>query len=271
MPDHADRPRERTRSSVPGRRLVFGSLLLLLPLLPGAIWAKVEKPTSTAEEFFRLLAAQQFEAAAELLCASDRASAGQLQGGDLAVDLPKLLSDTFFLLQGQSNEAMLKKLQDGETVLPQRITFFVPGQYYVIGNFAVVFTRETYEISRANTGQVRDDPRKLWIDPTNVLSKVRDEAYFKQWWVWENDALTMPGLIWMVKERSEWKVDLFGGTVPRKAFKEILRWHFGRDVFEEEKPAPVKTGGAPRKPAAKGSPAPGGARTSPVPSGAAPR
>jgi hypothetical protein len=209
-------------------------------------WAKVEKPTVVAEEFFRLLAAQQYEAAADLLCAADRDSARQLQAQASAqapaVELPKLLADTFFLLQGQTNAAMVKKLQDGETILPQRITFFVPGQYYVIGNFAAVFTREIYELARADTGPVRDDPRKLWIDPTNVLSKVRDEAYFKQWWLWENESLTMPGLVWMVKERSEWKVDLFGATVPRKAFKEILRWHFGRDVFEEEKPAKAQPG-----------------------------
>ncbi len=259
MPDRAPRTRECRLAAGPGRRLLLGSVLLALAILPGTVWSKVEKPTLAAEEFFRLLAAQQYEPAADLLCASDRASASQLQAGDRKVDLAQLLSDTFFLLQGQSNTAMLKKLQDGETLLPQRISFFVPGQYYVIGNFAVVFTRETYEIARADTGPVRDDPRKLWIDPTNVLSKVRDEAYFKQWWVWENESLTMPGLIWMVKERSEWKVDLFGGTVPRKAFQEILRWHFGRDVFEEEKPAAAKPGGAPQKPAAQKAPASKGA------------
>jgi hypothetical protein len=166
------------------------------------------------------------------------------------LELSKLLADTFFLLQGQNNPAMLGKLQDGENILPQRIAFFVPGQYYIIGNFAVVFTRETYVLAHADTGPVRDDPRKLWIDPTNVLSKVRDEAYFKQWWVWQNDDLTMPGLLWLVKEKNDWKIDLFGGAVPRRAFQDILRWHFGRDVFEEEKPAAAAGTTAPSKPPA---------------------
>jgi hypothetical protein len=139
-------------------------------------------------------------------------------------------------MQGQDNAKMAKKSQDGETILPKKIGFFVPGQHYIVGNYAVVFTRETYELAHPDTGPVRDDPRKLWIDPTNVLSQVRDEAYFKQWWVWEDDRVTMPGLLWLVKERNKWRIDLYSGIVPRKAFYKILRWHFGRDVFEETKP-----------------------------------
>jgi len=229
----------------------------LLVALPAIVLAKTEKPTVVAEEFFRFLSQSDYESAADLLSAADHAAVRnlQVQTGEQAkqeLQLPKILTDTFFLMQGQNNNTEITKPQDGETIMPRRITFFVPGQYYIVGNFAAVFTRETYELAHADTGPVRDDPRKLWIDPTNVLSKVRDEAYFKQWWIWEEDRLTMPGLVWLIKEKNGWKVDLFGSAVSRKAFLDILRWHFGRNVFEEDNPKKEKSQpaqAAPAKPA----------------------
>jgi hypothetical protein len=50
----------------------------------------------------------------------------------------------------------------------------------------------------------------------------------------------MPGLIWMVKEKNLWKIDLFAGTVPRRAFDEDLHLYFGRDIFESDKSAKNK-------------------------------
>lgn len=231
----------------------FALVLTLGLALPGA--AKTEKPTFAAEEFFRALNQRQYEEAADLLSASDHAAVEQLGAragskSSRAVTLPAVLAQTFALMHGQANAAQSGKGREGETLMPQRIGFFVPGQYYVIGKYAAVFTRETYDIAHADTGPVRDDPRKLWIDPTNVLSKVRDEAYFKQWWVWEDDHLTMPGLVWLVREADGWKIDLFGGGVPRKAFADILRWHFGRDVFEEEKSKTPAASAAPANPPA---------------------
>jgi hypothetical protein len=233
-------------------------LTLITVLSPLSLWAKTEKPTVIAEEFFRLIASQEYAEAADYLSNADHAAVlklkKQMGKQGQGVNLEKIISESFYLVQGQTNPGMAKK-KDAETIMPQRISFFVPGQHYIVGNFAAVFTRETYEIARNDTGPVRDDPRKLWVDPTNVLSKVRDEAYFKQWWVWEGDRLTMPGLIWMVKEKNAWKIDLFAGTVPRRAFDKDLRLHFGRDVFEEaKKPAgastqPVKE--PPKKPAKK--------------------
>ncbi len=216
------------------------------------VTARVEKPSVIAEEFYRCLRYKRYTAAVELLSSADKRNFAAMQAGfassppGAASDesaaqtgsppqLADTLSEQFFLMYGRKNEKMIRKSQSGETIMPQRIGFFVPGQFYIIGNFAVVFTRETYEIAPADTGPVRDDPRKLWVDPTNELSKVRDEAYFKRWWVWEDNRLTMPGLLWMVKEKKKWKIDLFSGVVPRKAFRGILRWHFGREVFKEPK------------------------------------
>jgi len=216
------------------------------------VTARVEKPSVIAEEFYRCLRYKRYKAAVELLSSADKRNFAAMQAGfassppGAASDesaaqtsspprLADTLSEQFFLMYGRKNEKMIRKSQSGETIMPQRIGFFVPGQYYIIGNFAVVFTRETYEIDPADTGPVRDDPRKLWVDPTNELSKVRDEAYFKRWWVWEDNRLTMPGLLWMVKEKKKWKIDLFSGVVPRKAFRGILRWHFGREVFKVPK------------------------------------
>lgn len=243
------------RSSCYPRKSAGPALLLLSCLLIGVnpAWSKTEKPTLVAADFFRSLTLKQFDEAAALLCTADHQAAAELRKNAAAqkaqaVTLEKVLEESFFLLFGQQNAGMVKKNQDGETIMPQRIGFYVPGQYYEIGKFAVVFTRETYEIARADTGPVRDDPRKLWIDPTNALSKVRDEAYFKQWWVWEGDSLTMPGLVWMIKERNAWKIDFFGTAVPRKAFDKILFWHFGRSVFETEGEKPAASGAAPSGP-----------------------
>ncbi|MCD4814272.1 hypothetical protein K8S19_11345 [bacterium] len=228
---------------------LFGTIALGIGLFPFLADARTEKPTIVVEEFFRLINMKNFEDASELVTRADRRNVAALKikakkaakaGKQVAEppDMASILGDMFFLVQGQENKKMMKKSQDGETIMPEKIGFFVPGQFYIVGNFAVVFTREIYIIGRDNTGPVRDDPRKLWIDPTNELSKVRDEAYFKQWWVWEDNTLTMPGVIWLVKERREWRIDLLSGVVPRKSFKKILRWHFGRDVFEEEKKQP---------------------------------
>lgn len=236
-------------------------LVWLIASLPSSPAARTEKPSLVAEEFYRLLRMRQFDEASELLTQTDRDNIESLrkkaaqaaQGGKNAQSVPDaatILTDLFFLMFGNENQKMLKKAQDGETIMPERIGFFVPGQYYVVGNYAAVFTRETYEISPDNTGPVRDDPRKLWIDPTNELSKVRDEAYFKQWWVWEGERLVMPGILWLVKEKRNWRIDLLSGVVPREAFRKILRWHFGRDVFEEKKPEAAESG-QPAKPPAQ--------------------
>lgn len=230
---------------------VFPAMLGLVCLAAIPAWGKAEKPTTVAEEFFRLLAAKEYAEAGELLSSADQAAVATLKSHMGAkgknVNLEKILADSFYLMQSsQSNPGMVKK-NDAETIMPERITFFVPGQHYIVRNYAAVFTRETYEMAHNNTGPVRDDPRKLWVDPTNVLSKVRDEAYFKQWWVWEEDRLTMPGLLWMVKEKNVWKVDLFAGTVPRRAFDADLFLYFGRNVFEGEKAAKKKNEPAPKK------------------------
>jgi hypothetical protein len=211
--------------------------LTCLAVLPA--WAKTEKPTAVAEEFFRLLAAKDYAEAAELLSSADQAAVATLKSQMGAkgknVNLEKILADSFYLMQSADANPGMAHKKDAETIMPERVSFYVPGQHYVVRNFAAVFTRETYELAHNNTGPVRDDPRKLWIDPTNVLSKVRDEAYFKQWWVWEEDRLTMPGLLWMVKEKNDWKVDLFAGSVPRRAFDADLYLYFGRDIFENDK------------------------------------
>ncbi len=233
-------------------------LVWLIVFLPGPLAARTEKPSLVAEEFYRLLRLRQYDEATELLTTADRGNIAALrkkaaqaaESGKTTQPLPDaaaILTDLFFLMHGTENQKMLKKAQDGETIMPERIGFFVPGQYYVVGNYAVVFTRETYEISPDNTGPVRDDPRKLWIDPTNALSKVRDEAYFKQWWVWEGDRLVMPGILWLVKEKRDWRIDLLSGVVPREAFRKILRWHFGRDVFEEKPKTPAEAPAPPAK------------------------
>lgn len=217
---------------------------VLMIFAPQLSVAKIEKPTLTAEDFYRFIRAKRYEDAADLLSRADQRSFKNLQQKMKKAgkkkkaeqyDLAKLLEDQFFLVHGQSNKKMLKKAGDGETILPEKIGYFVPGQYYIVGNYAVVFTRETYELAHEKTGPVRDDPRKLWIDPMNDLSKIRDEAYFKRWWEWDKDFLSMPGVLWLVKERNEWRVDLISGTVPKKAFRGILKWHFGRDIFEETK------------------------------------
>ena len=241
---------------IPGKHDKFFIVLLcsicLIFGIAHVVSARVEKPSMIAEEFYRCLRYKKYKAAIDLLSSADKRNFAALQTGfpsrspDADPDgsavqtgapprLADILSEQFFLMYGQKNEKMIRKSQSGETIMPQRIGFFVPGQYYIVGNFAVVFTRETYEIAPADTGPVRDDPRKLWVDPTNVLSKIRDEAYFKRWWVWKDNRLTMPGLLWMVKENKQWKIDLFSGVVPRKAFRGILRWHFGREVFKEPK------------------------------------
>ncbi len=249
---------------------LLGSMCLIFGIVHEVI-ARVEKPSVIAEEFYRCLRYKRYKAVIQLLSSADKRNFAALQAGyasgsagaDVASDDPAahtgskprladILSEQFFLMYDRKNEMMTQKSQSGETIMPQRIGFFVPGQYYIVGNFAVVFTRETYEIARTDTGPVRDDPRKLWVDPTNELSKVRDEAYFKRWWIWEENRLTMPGLLWMVKENKKWKIDLFSGVVPRKAFRGILRWHFGRDVFKEPKSgtASGKSGPPKSKPSA---------------------
>jgi|GEM_PF-5596223 len=232
---------------------ILAALVLFATVNGRPAFAANQKPTEVVEDFFTFLQTKDYAAAAELLSSDDRKNFESLKAkaaaaGKPMMELSDVLANSFFLMQGQENSKMTKKAQDGETILPKRVGFFVPGQHYIVGNFAVVFTRETYELAHADTGPVRDDPRKLWIDPTNILSQVRDEAYFKQWWVWEEDRLTMPGLLWMVKERNKWRIDMYSGTVPRKAFDKILRWHFGRDVFEEQKPKPkAAAGGTPKK------------------------
>ncbi|NTV51782.1 MAG: hypothetical protein HGA76_02030 [Candidatus Firestonebacteria bacterium] len=235
------------------RRAISAALLGLTCLVQPA-WAKTEKPTAVAEEFFRLLAAKDYAQAAELLSSADQAAVAglksQMGSKGKNVNLEKLLADSFYLMQSADANTGMTRKNDAETIMPQRIAYFVPGQHYIVRNFAMVFTRETYELAHNNTGPVRDDPRKLWVDPTNVLSKVRDEAYFKQWWVWEGDRLTMPGLIWMIKEKNYWKIDLFSGSVPRRAFDGDLRLYFGREIFENEKgkkPAPGPKNNPPAK------------------------
>lgn len=235
-------------------RALAGAACLLLAAAPAAL-ARTEKPTVVVEDFFRLISQKQYTEAAELLTSADLKNLSALKkraakAGPRAQPVPDIetiLADLFFLMHSEENKKMLKKSQDGETILPARVSFFVPGQHYIVGRYAVVFTRETYELTADLTGPVRDDPRKLWIDPTNDLSKVRDEAYFKQWWVWEGDRLTMPGVVWLQKENREWRIDMLSGTVPRESFRKILRWHFGREILEEKpqtaapaaKPAPA--------------------------------
>jgi hypothetical protein len=233
------------------RALAMLAAAALLATWAAPAWAKTEKPTAVAEEFFRLLAAKDYAEAADLLSSADQAALTSLksQMGTKGknINLEKILADSFYMLQAaDSNPAMAKK-NDAETIMPERVSFYVPGQHYIERSFAAVFTRETYELAHNNTGPVRDDPRKLWVDPTNVLSKVRDEAYFKQWWVWEGDRLTMPGLLWMVKEKNSWKIDLFAGAVPRRAFDADLFLYFGRDVFESDKSAKKKPAPEPKK------------------------
>jgi len=256
---HYRRPGFSARSH--GAARLAGILLFALLAVPAQ--ARMDKPTLAAEDFFRLLAVKDYDEAAHLLSEADHQALKdmQSQAGEAGknISLSNLLADSFYLMHPGEGQGTAPKAPDQETIMPQRIGFFVPGQHYIIGNFAVVFTRETYELTRDTLGPVRDDPRKLWIDPTNVLSQVRDEAYFKEWWIWEDERLTMPGLLWMVKEKNQWKVDLFGGAVPRKSFQKILRWHFGREVFEPEK---AKAGKAAAKP---GSSAGGPEKPKPTP------
>jgi hypothetical protein len=223
-------------------QVVVGAACLLLAVAPAAV-ARMEKPTVVVEDFFRLISQKQYAEAAELLTSADRQNLAALKkkaakAGPVP-DIETVLADLFFLMYSEENKKMLKKSQDGETLLPTRISFFVPGQHYIVGRYAVVFTRETYELTPELTGPVRDDPRKLWIDPTNELSKVRDEAYFKQWWVWEGDRLVMPGVVWLLKENRVWRIDLLSGIVPRESFRKILRWHFGREILEEKPKTPA--------------------------------
>ncbi len=221
-------------------RIALSAACLFFAAVPAAV-ARTEKPTVVVEDFFRLLAQKQYGEAAELLTNIDRKNLTALKNkaakagprAQPVPDIETILADLFFLMHSEKNEKMLKKSQDGETILPTRISFFVPGQHYIVGRYAVVFTRETYELTPELTGPVRDDPRKLWIDPTNELSKVRDEAYFKQWWVWEGDRLIMPGVVWLLRENRVWRIDLLSGIVPRESFRKILRWHFGREILEE--------------------------------------
>ncbi len=234
-------------------------LLILAFWLPASASAKLEKPTLTVEDFFRFIRGKHYEEAADLLSRSDQnnfktmvvklKASGQNEAA-ASYSLGGLIKDQFFLMHGRDNAKMAKKSGDGEVILPDKVGFFVPGQYYIVGNYAVVFTRETYDLPEEKTGPVRDDPRKLWVDPTNDLSKIRDEAYFKQWWVWENNYLTMPGVIWLVKERREWRIDLFSGAVPKSAFRGVLKWHFGRDIFEDMSASkkPNQTKSQPAKP-----------------------
>lgn len=213
-------------------------LSLSIIIFPLFIWAKSEKPIENAEVFFRLILAQDYTGASNFLSTADHAAVLKLQKQigkkGKSINLEKIISESFSLTQSQNNSGLSQK-KDAETIMPQRISFFVPGQYYIVGNFAAVFTRETYEIAHNDTGPVRDDPRKLWINPINILAKVRDEAYFKQWWVWEGDRLTIPGIIWMVKEKNSWKIDLFSGTVPQHVFDKDLYLYFGRDIFDTDK------------------------------------
>ena len=236
-------------------------------VMPQQLEAGTEKPTVVVEDFYRLLRLKQFSEAAELLSLVDKKMVKMIntkakqvaRAGKKDQTIPTaetILTDMFFLMHEQENKKMMKKGKDGETIMPERIGFFVPGQHYIVGNYAIVFTRETYEIAHEDTGPVRDDPRKLWIDPTNAFSKIRDEAYFKRWWVWEGDRLIMPGCVWLVKERSEWRIDLISGVVPRKSFTKILRCHFGRDIFEEKKK---------KKPGKKKRPKPGKLKKSSAP------
>jgi hypothetical protein len=226
--------------------LLFCLVSWLSSGLPKPLDARTEKPTIVVEDFYRLVRMKQYSEAAELLSSIDKKAIKMInkkakqvsKAGKKDQPIPTaeaILADMFFLMHDQENKKMAKKGKDGETIMPDKIGFFVPGQFYVVGNYALVFTRETYEIAHDNTGPVRDDPRKLWIDPTNSLSKVRDEAYFKRWWIWDGDHLIMPGCVWLVKERRQWRIDLLSGAVPRKSFTKILRWHFGRNVFEEKK------------------------------------
>jgi len=226
-------------------------------MLPQDLYAKMDKPTIIAEDFYRYILSKRYEDAAELLSKNDKRNFRQLKtklaqtgkGNSSNYELSTLIENQFFLVHGQTNKKMKGKSGDGETILPSKVSYYVPGQYYVVGNFAVVFTRETYDIEQDKTGPVRDDPRKLWIDPTNDLSKIRDEAYFKRWWVWEDNQLTMPGVIWLIKDRQEWRIDLISGSVPKKAFRGILKWHFGRDIFDNS--SSKEKSSAPKKPTAK--------------------
>ncbi|MEW6515873.1 MAG: hypothetical protein AB1439_03060 [candidate division FCPU426 bacterium] len=235
-------------------RAVAGALCVMFAGVLTAS-ARTEKPTVVVEDFFRLLSQKQYAEAAELLSSADLQNLESLRKKTAKAgkrtqavpDIETVLSDLFFLMFSDENKKMMKKAQDGETILPRRIHFFVPGQHYIVGRYAVVFTRETYELAPELTGPVRDDPRKLWIDPTNELSKVRDEAYFKQWWVWEGDRLTMPGVVWLVKENRIWRIDLLSGVVPRESFRKILRWHFGREILEEKKKAETPPAARPAK------------------------
>jgi hypothetical protein len=227
-------------------QVVMGAACLLLAVAPVAV-ARMDKPTVVVEDFFRLISQKQYTEAAELLTSADLQNLTALKkkvskAGPRAQPVPDIetvLADLFFLMYSEENKKMLKKSQDGETILPTRVSFFVPGQHYIVGRYAVVFTRETYELTPELTGPVRDDPRKLWIDPTNELSKVRDEAYFKQWWIWEGDRLIMPGVVWLLKENRVWRIDLLSGIVPRESFRKILRWHFGREILEEKPKTPA--------------------------------
>lgn len=239
---------------------LFLTSIILLPLwLPATALAKMDKPTLTVEDFFRFIRSKRYEDAADLLSRNDKNNfkimLGKLKASGQAdaaktYSLGVLVKDQFFLMHGQENSKMAKKSGDGDVILPNKIGFYVPGQYYIVGNYAVVFTREIYDLAEEKTGPVRDDPRKLWVDPTNDLSKIRDEAYFKRWWAWENNFLTMPGVLWLVKERQEWRIDLFSGSVPKTAFRGVLKWHFGRDIFAD------MAAGKRKKPRAKPSQAP---------------
>lgn len=218
-----------------------------------SVRAKFEKPTAVVEDFYRLLQIQHYAEASELLSTADKTNLQSLKKkADLdhaaMPNLEKALADHFFMLQDQENSPMRRKAGNGDVIMPVKVGFFVPGQYYMVGKYAVVFTRETYELIREDTGPVRDDPRKLWMDPTNDLSKLRDEPYFKEWWVWEDVRLTMPGMVWLVREDSGWKIDLFSGSVPKKAFRKILHWHFGRDIFETMQSKPAEAAAKPGAP-----------------------
>ncbi|MBN1596241.1 hypothetical protein JW933_09975, partial [candidate division FCPU426 bacterium] len=132
-------------------------VIFLGVFIPARLEARTEKPTVVAEEFFRLLQLKRYTEAAELLCAADHKAiktvarkASLVKGaGKPEQEVPtaqSTLADLFFLMHETENPKMIAKGKDAETIMPKRIGFFVPGQHYIIGNYALVFTRETYEI-----------------------------------------------------------------------------------------------------------------------------
>jgi hypothetical protein len=226
------------------------SVFILFRPIP--IWAIQEHPLQVAEKFFRALQQQDFKTVGTMLSRRDHLQARQFIEQSRKQTDPKqkepmtlesLLANRFIFIKPYTDQKEShSKTLVGETVLPIRVGFFPAGQHYIVGPYAVVLTREIYQIAPEDKGRVQDDPRKLWVDPNNDLSKIRDEAFFKTWWFWEGEQLTLPGTLWMVREENTWKVDLLSGQVPRSAFRKILKWHFKRDIFDElAPPTPTPT------------------------------